>query len=412
VKPRLVTAIAAGLLVASTAGAAAQSPVPAMTDHAMDSMAPASPGTDGAIDSPAADLRTTLNLKLGEHIILAFKATGAALQEEQDQFAAYAKLLNTNGTDIGALIGQVYGPDAEDTFDTLWSAHNGLFVDYTTGVAMDDQAMQDAAVTALTEQYIEPFSEFIASATGLPLDAVSGLITDHVLQTKAVVDAQAARDWDTAYDGIRTAYAHMQMIGDALTTAIVGQYPDLVSGDPNTSAVGFRVALDQLLQEHLYLASFATDAALESRDGETGAALARLGTNGTDIGAAIGSLFGSDAQDAFNRIWSAHNGFFVDYTTGVATDDQAMQDQAVEDLTTIYVPGFAAFLAGATGLPEDVLTSLVTDHVVHTKAIVDAQAGDDAEAAAAADQLAARHMQMIGDPLAAAIVAALPESFQ
>jgi hypothetical protein len=233
-----------------------------------------------------------------------------------------------------------------------------------------------------------------------------------VLQTKAVVDAQAARDWDTAYDGIRTAYAHMQMIGDALTTAIVGQHPDLVSGDPNTSAVGFRVALDQLLQEHLYLASFATDAALESRDGETGAALARLGTNGTDIGTAIGSLFGSDAQDAFNRIWSAHNGFFVDYTTGVATDDQAMQDQAVEDLTTIYVPEFAAFLAGATGLPEDVLTSLVTDHVVHTKAIVDAQAGDDAEAAAAADQLAARHMQMIGDPLAAAIVAALPESFQ
>jgi hypothetical protein len=383
-----------------------------MTDQTMGSMAPASPAAGGAIDSPAADLRTTLNLKLGEHIILAFKATGAALQEEQDQFAAYAKLLNTNGTDIGAMIGSVYGSEAEDTFDTLWSAHNGLFVDYTTGVATGDQAMQDAAVAALTEQYIQPFSEFIASATGLPLDAVTGLITDHVLQTKAVVDAQAARDWDTAYDGIRTAYAHMQMIGDALTTAIVAQHPDLVGGDPDTSAVGFRVALDQLLQEHLYLASFATDAALESRDGETRAALARLGTNGTDIGAALGGLFGQDAADTFNQIWSAHNGFFVDYTTGVATDDQAMQDKAVEDLTTIYVPQFAAFLAGATGLPEDVLTGLITDHVVQTKAIVDAQAGDDAEAAAAADQLAARHMQMIGDPLAAAIVAALPESFQ
>jgi hypothetical protein len=126
----------------------------------------------------------------------------------------------------------------------------------------------------------------------------------------------------------------------------------------------------------------------------------------------IGSVYGQEAQDAFNLIWSAHNGFFVDYTTGVATDDQAKQDKAVEDLTTIYVPRFASFLADATGLPEDVLTQLVTEHVVMTKAVVDAQAGDDAEAAAAADLAAAQHLQTIGDPLAAAIVAALPESFQ
>ena len=37
-----------------------------------------------AIDSPAADLRTTLDLKLGEHIILAVKATGAALRGDTD----------------------------------------------------------------------------------------------------------------------------------------------------------------------------------------------------------------------------------------------------------------------------------------------------------------------------------------
>ncbi len=128
--------------------------------------------------------------------------------------------------------------------------------------------------------------------------------------------------------------------------------------------------------------------------------------------AAIGSLFGTEAQDAFNKIWSAHNGFFVDYTTGVATEDQAKQDKAVTDLTTSYVPQFAAFLAGATSLSEDGLAALITDHVLTTKAVVDAQAGGDATAAAAADLLAAQHMQMIGDPLAAAIVAALPDSFK
>ena len=42
------------------------------------------------------------------------------------------------------MIGSVYGPEAEDAFNTLWSAHNGFFVDYTTGVATDDQAKKDA----------------------------------------------------------------------------------------------------------------------------------------------------------------------------------------------------------------------------------------------------------------------------
>jgi hypothetical protein len=46
----------------------------------------------------------------------------------------------------------------------------------------------------------------------------------------------------------------------------------------------------------------------------------------------------------------------VDYTTGVATDDQAMQDKAVQDLTEQYVPGFSELIADATGLPLDAVT--------------------------------------------------------
>jgi hypothetical protein len=410
---RPIAALAAGLLVvAGTAGAAAQSAEPGSSGHSMMSMAPMGSGMSGAVDSAAADLRVALDLKLGEHIILAFKATDAALRGDDAAFGAYGKLLNTNGTDLGGMIGSVYGQDAEDAFDTIWSAHNGYFVDYTTGVATKDQAKQDKAVADLTGQYVPQFSQLISGATGLPLDAVTSLITDHVLQTKAVVDAQAAGDWKTAYDGVRMGYAHMQMIGDALAGAIAAQHPDTFPGDPNASAAGFRVALNQLLQEHLYLATFGTDAAIGGRGDEATAALAALGVNGTHVGAAIGSLYGQDAEDAFDTIWSAHNGYFVDYTTGVATKDQAKQDQAVQDLTTKYVPGFASFLAGATGLPQDTLAQLITDHVLTTKAVVDAQAGDDAEATAAADELAARHMQMIGDPLAAAIVAAKPEAFQ
>ncbi len=391
---------------ASTAPSMAPSEVP------MGSMAP-SPSDAGVMtDTAAADLRTQLDLKLGEHIIFASKATGAALGGRSDEFAAYGDLLNTNGTDLGAMIGSVYGKEAEDGFNKIWSAHNGFFVDYTTGVATKDKAMQDKAVEDLTTVYVPQFSALIAGATGLPEDAVTGLITEHVLQTKAIVDAQAAEDFPAAYAAVREAYAHMSMIGDALASAIVGQNPDTMTGDPANKGVDLRVGLNQLLQEHLYIASAATGSALGGRADEFAAAGDVLNTNGTDLGAAIGSLYGDEAKDAFNKIWSAHNGFFVDYTTGVATKDQAMQDKAVEDLTTVYVPQFTDFLAGATDLPKDVLTTLITEHVLTTKAIVDAQASEDWTAVATADRTAGQHMAMIGDPLAAAIVAKLPEMFR
>ena len=367
-------------------------------------------GGDASLTSDAANLRVDLNYLLGEHLILAAKATGAALDGRSDQFEAYGGLLNTNGTDLGAAIGSIYGDEAESEWNRIWSAHNGFFVDYTTGVATGDMAVQDQAVEDLTTIYVPEFSAFLAGATGLPEEAIADLVTDHVLQTKAVVDAQASADFEAAYEAIRTAYAHMSMIGDALAPAIAEGND--IEGEAINQAVDFRTALNGLLQEHLFVASFATDAAIGGRSDEFAAAGAALNTNGTDLGAAVGSIFGDEAEAEWNRIWSAHNGFFVDYTTGVATDDQAVKDKAVEDLTTIYVPEFSAFLAGATGLPEEALAELITEHVLTTAAIVDAQGAGDAAAAADADREAAMHMRMLGDPLAEAIVAAQPDSFE
>jgi hypothetical protein len=422
-RPLILTAAAAVVFAACGSGGAAKAPTstaPSMapSDGMMSQMpsmsaGPSASAMTGAVttDTAAADLRTNLNLALGEHIIFASKATGAALGGRTAEFAAYGDLLNKNGTEIGATIGSVFGTEAEDAFNKIWSAHNGFFVDYTTGVAKKDKAMQDKAVNDLTTIYVPQFAELISGATGLPKDAVTALTTEHVLQTKAIVDAQAKKDWTAAYAAIRTAYAHMQMIGDALAPAIVAKFPDKLAGDPSNKGVDLRVALNQLLQEHLYLASDATGAALGGRADEFAAAGTALNTNGTDVGGAIGSLYGDEAKDAFNTIWSAHNGFFVDYTTGVAKKDKAMQDKAVQDLTTVYVPQFADFLAGATDLPKDALTDLVTEHVLTTKAIVDAQAKGDWTAIAAADRTAGQHMAMIGNPLAKAIVAKLPAKF-
>ncbi len=76
-------------------------------------------------------------------------------------------------------------------------------------------------------QYAEDFGAFLNSATpGLPKDAVAGLVKSHILGLKDVVDAQANRDPKLAYQKIREASHHMQMIADPLAQAIAAQFPD------------------------------------------------------------------------------------------------------------------------------------------------------------------------------------------
>jgi hypothetical protein len=370
-------------------------------------------GVAAEIDSKAANLRVALNLLLGEHLIFAAKATGAALGDRTSEFEAYGELLNKNGTDLGAAVKAAFDAAAETEFNRIWSAHNGFFVDYTTGVATDDTAKKDEAVKDLTETYVPEFRDFLNGATGLPKATLEELITDHVLQTKAIVDAQAGDNWADTYKAIKTGFDHMSMIADPLAAAIASKQSSKFPGDGATKAVDLRVALNHLLQEHLYIATFATAAALGNRTGEFTAAGDALNDNGTAIGAAIGDLYNQEAETQFNGIWSAHNGFFVDYTTGVATDDMAKKDEAVKDLTETYVPDFADFLNGATGLPKATLSDLIGEHVLQTKTVVDAQGADSPnwKDVAAADREAAQHMQMLADPLSAAIVEKVPGKF-
>ena len=175
----------------------------------------------------AGDLQETLFRLLAEHVNLAAAATGQALAGNMPAFEGAAKALEGNSNDIAGAIGSVYGDETKQAFDPLWKKHIGFFVDYTTGKAAGDQAKQDKAVADLTA-YASEFGAVIESVTEKRLGkaAVSELVTAHILGLKDVVDAFAAKDFAKAYPALRTAYGHMQMIGDALTGAIADQFPD------------------------------------------------------------------------------------------------------------------------------------------------------------------------------------------
>jgi hypothetical protein len=178
-----------------------------------------------------------------------------------------------------------------------------------------------------------------------------------------------------------------------------------------TKAAGLRSVLNALFQEHIYLASAATGAALGGREGEFKAAAGALDANSVAIAKAVGSVYGPGAEDAFLPLWRRHIGMVVDYTVGTATKDKAKQDKAVQELIG-YTQDFGAFLQSANpNLPKSVVADLVKHHVVTLKDVIDAQAAGDQAKAYGAVRTAAAHMQMIADPLAEAIVKQFPDKF-
>ncbi|HLC42616.1 MAG TPA: hypothetical protein VJO34_13460 [Methylomirabilota bacterium] len=359
----------------------------------------------------AAELRTTLNALLGEHILLAASATGAALAGREAQFKGAAASLDANSVDVAKAIGSVYGQGAQDAFLPLWRKHIGFVVDYTTGLAAKDRAKQDKAVADLV-QYTQDFGAFLSSANpNLPKAVVADLVKTHVLTLKDVIDAQAAGDHPKAFAATRTAFHHMQMIADPLAGAIVKQFPEKWNGSSDSRAAGLRVALNNAFREHVYLAARATGAALGRRDAEFQAAASALDANSVDISKAIGSVYGQGAQDAFLPLWRRHIGFVVDYTSGLAMKDTSKQDKAVNDLVQ-YTQDFGAFLSSANpNLPKAVVAELVKSHVLTLKDVIDAQAAGDQGKVYWSLRSAMGHMQMIADPLAEAIVKQFSEKF-
>jgi hypothetical protein len=363
------------------------------------------------LDGTAPGLRVVLNRLLSEHVLLAASATEAALDGRSADFEAAAASLDVNSVAISQAIGAVYGDEAGDAFLALWRSHIDFFVDYTVATAGGDEPGRQAAVADLT-QYAEDFAAFLAGANPhIDPEAVARLLGEHVTTLAAVVDAQADGDQAAAYTALREANAHMSHHAQALAVALSTQFPDLFTGEATSAAADLRVALNNLLFEHTFLAAMATDAALDGRQAEFEAAAAALFANSDDLGAAIGSIYGADAEAAFIPLWNSHIGFFVDYTLGAANDDQAAKDAAIDDQLG-YRADFIAFLNSANpALTEDVVSPILTPHVTTLTSVIDEQAANRPNHAYANLRQAYAHMQMVGDPLVAAIVAQFPDMF-
>lgn len=169
------------------------------------------------------------------------------------------------------------------------------------------------------------------------------------------------------------------------------------------------VGLTALLQEHVYLAGITTGTALSGGDFKPAAAALEKNTQGLQD--AVASVYGDAGGKQFGELWRKHIGFFVDYTTGKATNNPAMVEKARTDLDG-YRADFGAFLESATkgGLPKQAVADELKPHVETLFAAIDAQAAKDPSSVEKL-RTAASHMPHTAATLAGAIVTQFPAKF-
>ncbi len=180
--------------------------------------------------------------------------------------------------------------------------------------------------------------------------------------------------------------------------------------DSDTKAAGLRVVLNALEREHVNLAAAATRAGFDGR-ADFAAAAGQLDINSKAIAAAVGSVYGADAEKKFYDIWASHITFFVNYTVAAKKADKPGMDKAVADLNG-YVEAISTFLSTANpNLPKQAVADLVTEHVGLLKGAVDNHGAKKYPESYAKEHEANEQIGKIADALAGAIVKQMPDKF-
>jgi hypothetical protein len=365
-----------------------------------------SPVAVNPADSKAADLRTRLDLLLGEHLMVVAKESIAAAAHN-DEYTGYLTLL-TSATGLTDLMRSAFGDTAAGQFQQLWGVQDGYLVDYTIGLVTHNQNKSNGAISGLINGFVPDFSKFVTTTTQLPLEPTTQLVTEQVLETQRMIDDQVAQNYPKMYTDLRTAFAQTSRVGDALAPKIVRKFPDKFPGDPSNKASDLRASLNELLEEHAYLATMATDAAVGGRAAEQTAAAKALSDNADALGTLFSGVFGTPAGTQFDQVWAAKDLAIVAYA---AAADQGAAKSALSNLTDTFASQFAGFVHDSTGQSATAANLSIKAQTQATIGVIDDQRTKAFAQLATDDRTAAAAMQSIADFIIAATAAKFPTRF-
>lgn len=364
------------------------------------------------VETAAVELRADLDQLFSEHVYLAMTAMRKGANGDQD-FNQTVEALNGNTEDLTAAVSSVYGEEAGDQFNEFWSNHIGFFVDYVTATANNDDEAKQQALDSL-ENYKEDFSTFMSNATGgaLPSDALAEGLQMHIDQLIGGFDAFVNENYEKAYETQSEAMEHMYGTSKGLSSAIVNQFPEKFNNTKAiTKAADLRSDLDFLLSEHFALAQQAMQNGIQGAP-EFDANVAVLNENTKELSATIASVYGEEAGDQFKELWGNHIGFFVDYVTATANNNEEAKQEALDNLDG-YRKDFSNFMSTATGerLPSAALAQGLDVHVDQLTGTFDSFVMEDYDQSWEITRSGYEHMFTPAKLFSGAIVNQFPDKF-
>ncbi|MBV4476682.1 hypothetical protein [Pseudomonas botevensis] len=183
---------------------------------------PASPTTDSA----ALTTRLALRDLWGEHIFW-IRNYAVANQAGNHKAADLAtKEVVSNATAIANSIAPLYGQPAADQLLKLLAGHWGAVKHYSDATVARDSAGKQAAVNDLTSN-AKAIAAFLAKANPyLPEPTLNALLSAHGGHHVAQIDQLASGDYTGEAQTWQMMRTHILNLADALTGALVKQFPD------------------------------------------------------------------------------------------------------------------------------------------------------------------------------------------
>ena len=172
-----------------------------------------------------------------------------------------------------------------------------------------------------------------------------------------------------------------------------------------TDAAALRATLTSLLQDHVWLAGNALQTAVlkggNLKDRQVVGAVAALDANSVMLSKTVASVY-PQAEAPFLKSWRQHIGFFVDYTLGKATKNDAKMAKARKDLDG-YRTSFGQLINSVVPeLPAGAVADELTPHVSSLLAAIDAAVAKDPSFQAKLTA-SSQHMPMTAAVLASGI---------
>lgn len=390
------------LLMPGIAGAAAAPQTPMTTMKA-------------SVNTPAADLRASLDHLLSEHFALAVTAMAKAYDGAKDADAAY-KALDQNALDMQPAIASLYGDAGAKEFERIFRAHNKYTDDLVKATKMGNQAGIQQAQNNINS-FVEEFSTFLSTATEgkLPKAAAKNALKVHEDLVQKVFDEYVAGDYTDAYKAYREGFKEMFDVSKALSTAITTQMPEkFENSKADTPAADLRSALNHLASEHFALSALQMQEQYDGRTAASNALVTAEAGNTADFKAAIASIYGNDGANAFEKIWvTNHVNAQSDYVTAVKNND-ATARAAVEKRIDGFTTEFATFLDSATAgnLPKAAGQQALTTHEKQVQQVLDQYAAANYEGSYTTNREGFKVMFGVGQALGNAIVTQFNDKFQ